>query len=211
MSLDTLTHLILAYRYWILIPLTFLEGPIVAFVAGTLASLGYFNIYVLGVIFFLRDVSLDGAFYAVGYFGGRTKLALRMLKKIGVTEDHLGNVREMWERRPGRTMLLGKISYGVASSFIIVAGTVKMNLRKFVTYGAMVAVLQYGLLLTLGYFFGTSLGSSISSILSNVLYLLGGLGLIVSGYYIFSFYLRRRFLAAEHTIEEMKPVEIKEE
>jgi membrane protein DedA with SNARE-associated domain len=207
MSIESLTHLILTYRYWVLIPLTFIEGPIVAFVSGTLASLGYFNIYVLALIFFFRDLILDCTMYAVGYFGGRTAFAMRMLKKIGVTEDHLGNVKELWERRPARTMLLGKISYGVSAAFIVVAGTVRMNLRKFVMYGSLVAVLQYGVLLTLGYFFGVSLGSSIEKILSNILYLLGGAGVIISIYYIFSFYMRRRFMANERQIEEMKPEE----
>ncbi|MDP2665084.1 MAG: hypothetical protein Q8P23_00320, partial [bacterium] len=72
MSVDFITELILQYRYWILIPLSLIEGPVVAFVAGTLASLGYFNMSFLAVLFFVRDVGLDGVYYAIGHFGGRT-------------------------------------------------------------------------------------------------------------------------------------------
>ena len=70
MSVDFITELILQYRYWILIPLSFIEGPVVAFVAGMLASMGYFNIYFLSALFFVRDVGLDGVYYAIGHFGG---------------------------------------------------------------------------------------------------------------------------------------------
>ena len=59
MSPEHLTQLILDYRYWILIPISVIEGPVVAFVAGTLAALGYFNIWVLVLFFFARDMIMD--------------------------------------------------------------------------------------------------------------------------------------------------------
>ena len=71
MNEQNLVHLLLQYRYWIMIPLSLIEGPVVAFVAGTLAAAGYFNIYALGVYFFTRDMVMDTLFYAFGYFGNR--------------------------------------------------------------------------------------------------------------------------------------------
>ena len=59
MSPDFITEILLQYRYWILIPLSLIEGPVVAFVAGTLAALGFFDIYFLAALFFVRDVGLD--------------------------------------------------------------------------------------------------------------------------------------------------------
>ncbi|MDP2654979.1 MAG: hypothetical protein Q8P17_00190 [bacterium] len=194
MSPDIITELILQYRYWILIPLTFIEGPVVAFVAGTLASAGVFNMYFLAILFFVRDVGLDIAYYAVGHFGGRTAFAKRMLVKIGVTEDHLEEVRILWEKRPGWTMFIGKLSYGIASAFIVVAGIVKMPFSLFLKYGILVAILQYGILLFTGYFLGESLGGSITHILSNVQYAIAAIALAISAYYIFSWYMRRKFL-----------------
>ena len=81
-----------------------------------------------------------------------------MLNKIGITTDHLEQVRVLWEKRPGWTMFIGKLSYGIASAFIVVAGMVKMPLSKFFLYGSIVAVLQYGVLLFAGYYLGESLG-----------------------------------------------------
>ena len=195
-------ELILQYKYWILIPLSFIEGPAVAFIAGTLASVGIFNIYFLAVLFFVRDVGLDIVYYAIGHYGGRTAFAKRMLAKIGVTEDHLEDVRVLWERRPGWTMFIGKLSYGIASAFIVVAGMVKMPFSLFIKYGILVAVLQYGILLFAGYFLGESFGGSIAQIISNVQYVILFTAIIISGYYIFTSYMRQKLLKADKKIEE---------
>ena len=203
MSVHDITPLILQYRYWILIPLTFIEGPLVAFVAGTLASLGYFNIYLLALLFFVRDVGLDGVYYAVGHYGGRTVFVQRMFVKIGITPDHLEQVRLLWEKRPGMTMFIGKLSYGIAAAFVVVAGTVRMPLLKFFKYGIIVAVLQYGTLLILGYYLGASLGGNIVQIISNMQYVIAFVAIVISGYYILSWYMRKKFFKEGQEIEKM--------
>ena len=202
MSADFITELILQYRYWILIPLSLIEGPVVAFVAGTLAAVGYFNLYLLAIFFFIRDVGLDGIYYAVGHFGGHTQFAKRMLVKLHITDDHLEQVRLLWVRRPFITMFIGKLSYGIASAFIVVAGTVKMPLGTFFGWGAVVAVLQYGTLLFLGYFLGESLGGSIAHIISNVQYVIAFAAIAISGYYLFTWYMRSKLLKEDEAIEE---------
>ena len=205
MSVATITALILQYRYWILIPLSLIEGPVVAFVAGTLASLGYFNLPLLAGIFFIRDMGLDGAFYAAGHFGGRTDFAKRMMLKIGITTDHLEKVRVLWAERPGVTMLIGKLSYGIASAFIVVAGTVRMPLTVFFGYGALVAVLQYGTLLFAGYYLGASLGGSVVQIINNVEYVLLFGAIVIAAYYGLTWYFRGKFLKKDKEIEALPP------
>ena len=202
MSVDFITQVILQYRYWILIPLSLIEGPVVAFVAGTLAALGYFNMYFLAALFFVRDVGLDGVYYAIGHFGAKTAFVQRMLAKIGITPDHLEQVRIIWEKKPFWTMFIGKLSYGIASAFIVVAGTVKMPLSKFFKYGSIVAVLQYGTLLFAGYYLGASVGGSVVRIIENVQYVIAFAALVITGYYLFTWYMRRKFLKEEQAIED---------
>ncbi|HET9641482.1 MAG TPA: hypothetical protein VFP46_01365 [Candidatus Paceibacterota bacterium] len=197
MSPDQITALILEYRYWILIPLSVIEGPIVAFVAGTLAAAGVFNLYALGLFFFARDMIMDSIYYSIGYFGGGTGIAHRLMHKIGITEDHLTRVHDLWTRRPGWTMLFGKISYGIASAFIVVAGMVKMPLSKFFGYGSLVAILQYWSLILAGFFLGASMGGTIERILSRVQYIVLFASIAAMAYYAFSFRMRKRFLESE--------------
>jgi membrane-associated protein len=203
MSVDHITALILEYRYWILIPLSFLEGPIIALAAGTLASLGYFNVYFLAGFFFITDLAKDAFYYALGHFGGKTEFVQRTLKKIGVESDHLEKTRLIWEKHPGKTMFFGKLSYGIAASFVVLAGTVGMPLRKFFGWGAFVAITQYGTLLVLGYVYGNTLSSAATSIIVNTIYIIGGIALLGSIYYGITFFIRNKELKELKEAEEL--------
>ena len=86
-------ELLINYRYWLLVPLSFIEGPVVSFIAGALSRLGYFNPYLAFVIFFLKDIIVDGVFYVVGRFGEKASLVRRLLAKIGIKEGHIDEVR----------------------------------------------------------------------------------------------------------------------
>ena len=197
MDAHQISNLIIGYRYWILIPLTFIEGPVVAFIAGTLASLNYFNVYGLAVLFFIRDIGMDGVYYCLGYFGGRTDFSKKMLEKIKITENHLNDVKKLWEQNPGKTMFIGKLSYGIASAFIVVAGMVKMPLKQFFKYGVLVAISQYGTLLLLGYYFGNAFGNELIGTIENIQYFITISALVISIFYGFSWYMRGKFMKEE--------------
>lgn len=201
MSADFITELLLQYRYWILIPLFLIEGPVVAFVAGILSSLNYFNLYILAGLFFALDLVRDGAYYAVGHFGGRTNFAKRMLSSIRITMEHLEQARLLLMQRPGWTMFIGKLAYGIAPALIVVAGMVRMPLFIFFKYASIVAVLHYGALLLVGYFLGESLGGNIVQIINNVQYAIAFAAIVILGYYIFSWYMRKKFLEEEKEIQ----------
>lgn len=193
MDTEHITQLILQYRYVILIPLSVLEGPIVAFAAGTLASLGYFNVVILAIFFFLLDLSKDGFYYSLGYFFGNTKPVRKLLHKLGLHEGHLDDIKNLWEKHAGKTMFVGKLSYGIAASFVALAGTVKMPLKKFFGWGAIVAMTQYWILLALGYFFGNAIGGTTAKVLDIIQYLILGLSVAGVAYYLFSIYMRKEF------------------
>ncbi len=202
MSLDSITPLILEYRYWILIPLTFIEGPIAAFVAGTFASLGFFNFWALAALFFARDISMDLACYYLGHYGWRFNFVRRAVAKVGVTKEHLDDVHRLWFNHGLSTMFFSKLSYGIAAAFVMVAGLVELPVWRFIRYGAIVTVLQYGTLLVLGYFLGNAFGGTIKGILESVQYVLLILAVGAIGYFYFKKYMRRRLLEAEKAAEQ---------
>ncbi len=201
-------QLILEYRYFILIPLTFLEGPIIAFIAGTLASVGYFNIYALGALFFVRDVGMDLVCYAIGHYGWRWPWVRRVAAKAGITDDHLGDVHHLWHHHGLKTMFFSKLSYGIAAAFVVVAGTVGLPLKRFIRYGVIVTILQYGTLLMLGYFLGAAFGGTVEKLLKSIEYILIIIAVGTVGYIIFQRYMGKRLkkeealAAQEHAAEE---------
>lgn len=189
MSPDNLAQIIIQYRYAILIPLSLIEGPIVAVIAGTLAAGGYFNIFILEGFFIIRDLVTDIAYYMLGMYAGRSALVKRLLRAIGLTDASLDKAKRLWDVHPFRTMFLGKLSYGIAPSFFVVAGMVRMRLTRFLGYNGLVATLQYGVLLCVGYYFGAALGAELFNIASNIQYAIGGLVII----YVIIFFVRSRF------------------
>lgn len=194
--------LILEYRYWILLPLSFVEGPVVAFFAGTLASAGYFNVWALAIFFYFRDIIVDLLMYAIGYFESDAPWVRRFLKRFGITDEHLEEVRMLWHAHPGKTMFLSKLSYGVAAGFIVVAGLVHMPLRAFLKYGSVVAVLHYGVLLAVGYFFGATVGGTFVTVLERIPYVILGLSALAVAYYLFKRHMSKRLQKAEEEVEK---------
>jgi len=75
-----------------------------------------------------------------------------------------------------------------------------MPLGTFFKYASIVAVLQYGTLLFAGYYLGESLGGDIVHIISNVQYAIAFAAIVISGYYIFTWHMRKKLLKADKEI-----------
>jgi membrane-associated protein len=191
MDQATIWGLIVEYRYLILVPLAFIEGPFVALIAGLLSALGYFDPFVVLGILIGKDISVDTACYALGRLGNRTALIKRYAAKIGIVEAHWSTVERLWEQHPWRTMFFSKLAYGLSLPFLVSAGLTRTTYSRFLFYAVQVSILQYGTLLFLGYYFGNSLttvqnGVHIAQISLTVV------GVAVVLYYILSHGVRKR-------------------
>jgi len=193
MTPELVTRLLVEYRYWILIPLTFLEGPVVAFAAGTLASLGYFKIYELAVLFLVRDLVLDSAYYGAGYFGRGSRAVRKVLAWLKIDDANLDSIRDRLLKHPIQTIFIGKLSYGVASTIIVGFGVIRMRYVTFMAYGVWVTILQYGTLLALGFYYGVSLGARLTNVLDALQYLAAAVAVVAVVYYLFGRSVRERF------------------
>lgn len=201
MSPDTLVHLIEQYRYLILFPIACIEGPMVAFVAGTLIPLGYFNPLFLFFVLVMADVVPDVGYYGMGRFGKRASLVERLGPKIGVTPDRFDLVRRLWFGHTFKTMAITKFAYGLSTPLLISAGLVHLPFRKFWTSTIPLSMLQYSVLLTLGYFFGSSY-SLVESTLTRVEMVVAAAVIIGGLYYYFTNKVRTTFLAAQKKEEK---------
>lgn len=147
--MEYLVLLITQYRYLILFPLAAIEGPMVSLVVGFLISLGYLEFLPSYAIFLLGDLVPDSIYYYIGRFGSKRKI----MEKYG---SRLNLMEKLWHEHGRKTMFLSKLAYGLSVPFLITAGLVKMPFKKFISYAFPVTALQYGAILTIGYFFGHS-------------------------------------------------------
>jgi membrane protein DedA with SNARE-associated domain len=156
MHLAALAPILLRYRYWIIVPLSLLEGPMVAVATGALASQGYFNPYVALWFFVGKDLLVDGAYFYLGRFAGGHRFCAKLLTRLRITASDIDRVRGFWISHGWRTMFVGKLAWGIAPLFLAVAGMVAVPVGQFFRYAAGVALLQYVVLLMLGYYFGAA-------------------------------------------------------
>jgi membrane protein DedA with SNARE-associated domain len=191
MQPDHLTQLIIDYRYWIVIPLSFLEGPVIAFAVGTLSSFGYFNPFVAVWVFFAKDMIMDGVFYFLGRFATRAAFVQRLLRKGGLITESTDEFKKQWDGHAFRTMFMAKLPHGFSSIFLAMSGVIRAPMARFFAYAAIIAVMQYVLLFVLGYYFGSWLGVS-SSVVTRVQYVLTGVFTLAAVYLAAAWFIRRR-------------------
>ena len=130
----------------------FLPGDSMLFIAGFLASLGYFNVGILCAGFFISAFLGD----SVGYFTGH-KFGRRLFQKkdsMLFRHEHLMQAESFYERHGKKTIILARFVPIVRTFAPIVAGIANMHYRTFVMYNVIGAFLWGVCLTLLGYFLG---------------------------------------------------------
>lgn len=130
----------------------FLPGDSLLFTAGFLASVGFFNIWILIIGAFVCAVVGDNVGYTTGFRFGR-----RLFSKEDswlFHKKHLVTAQKFYEKHGKKTIVLARFLPIVRTFAPIVAGIGKMNYRVFFRYNLIGGfVWTFGVTL-LGYFLG---------------------------------------------------------
>ncbi len=141
--------LLLAYKYWLLLPLAVVEGPAVALIAGFLVSMGVLELVPTLLILILGDIIPDLTLYWLGKTGHQT----RLVKKLG---NRLDAVEHFWHEHTFKSMLLSKWAFGLSPALLMSAGLARLPLRRYLPTALFIAASNYSVLCFLGYKFGDS-------------------------------------------------------
>lgn len=196
MDLAAIILLLEHYRYFIVFPLACFEGPMIAFVAGTLIPLGYFSPLPLFIVLVLADVIPDVTYYLLGRWGGERSLIEKIGPKLKITPERFEVVRSLWHTHPFKTMAVTKFAYGLSTPLLITAGLAHLLFNTFWRYSAILAAFQYSILVGLGYFFGEYF-ATIESTLVRIEILVAAVAIVFAGYYMIARTVRSRFLKKE--------------
>ncbi|MFI5362046.1 MAG: DedA family protein [Elusimicrobiota bacterium] len=142
------------YKYDVIFPIAIVEGPIVTVITGILIARGDLSALPAFAIIFAADMISDPALYLLGRFGRHLLHKIPFLK---IPLEHLGPLEHQFERSPWKTMIVGKLSYGLGSMFVVAAGASRMPLPKFLRHMGTVDAVKTSLLLVLGYFYGRAI------------------------------------------------------
>jgi membrane protein DedA with SNARE-associated domain len=145
------------YTYFILFPITIVEGPIITILAGFLASINQINLAIALVVIVLGDLTGDCLYYAIGRFG-RHRLP-RWLNFLGMTKERIAFLEEKFLEHPKKIFSIGKISHGVGAAALVAAGVTKFPFRRFLLYNFILTVIKSGILILIGFYFGQALSN----------------------------------------------------
>jgi membrane protein DedA with SNARE-associated domain len=146
-------HYIKTFGYPSLFLIMIIEGPVITVIGAFLASLGFFNIWLIFLLSLLGDIIGDVILYTLGYFGGSSILprAERFLKINVTTMDKL---RRLFTLHGKKTIFYVKSTTGLCWITFILAGTLKMNFKTFLRACLWGGIVWSGFLVISGFFFG---------------------------------------------------------
>lgn len=146
--------LLTTYRYLIIFPIAFLEGPIISIICGWLVALGTLN--VLSVYFLLISANLIGDlfYYALGYWGG-----IKLIKRFGywfrINLEDVEKMKNYFDQHGGKIILAGKVTpHFAAGAMLAGAGLAKYRLSLFLRYSLITELIKTAIFLVIGFYLG---------------------------------------------------------
>ena len=129
----------------------FLPGDSLLFAAGTFASLGALNVWVLFILLSIAAILGDTVNYWIGHYIGEKAFSgnIRFLKK-----EYLDRTHDFYERHGGKTIILARFIPIIRTFAPFVAGVGEMSYGRFLTYNVVGGILWVGIFVFAGYFFG---------------------------------------------------------
>ncbi|HWB33962.1 MAG TPA: hypothetical protein VG753_01405, partial [Candidatus Paceibacterota bacterium] len=116
-SIATITGLLLAYRYLIIVPLALVWQPLVGMLCGVLARLGYFDPFIVYGVLVGTAVVGDMFWYWVGYRWG-VPFMNRFGRFFSITPAHVTGVRRVFNRYHTSILLISKLTNGMGFALV---------------------------------------------------------------------------------------------
>ncbi len=193
-DLASVLNYLIQYRYYLIIPLTLVEGPIVMVLCGFLWRLGQFDFLPLYVSLMTGDLLADIGWYFVGFYWGHP-----FIKKFGkffsITDASLKRALNLFHKYHERILIISKLTMGLGFALVtlITAGMSKVPFRKYLIFNVVGEVIWTALLMTLGYFFGNLYYTVDKGF--RWITIAGGVIILVAAIYGFGKFARKRFFA----------------
>ncbi len=154
---------------------------------------------------FMVGYTINGyGWYFVGYFAGAKPID-KWIRKDVKGQKIIDKVQEYFERYSGRAIIITKFTFSLTIATLIMAGSLKYNLKKFSLYNFIGSVGWVSVTLFTGYFFGESY-KFFFTYLKGLTYFLVFLGGAIALIYIFKSLLGSAFIKSLLISEKIKEI-----
>jgi len=129
----------------------FLPGDSLLFAAGTFASLGSLNPFLLFGLLASAAILGDTVNYHIGQYIGERAFSgdIKFLK-----QEYLEKTQDFYDKHGGKAIILARFVPIIRTFAPFVAGVGTMKYRRFIAYNVVGGVIWVALFISLGYFFG---------------------------------------------------------
>ena len=143
------------YKYLLLFLGSIFEGLNSMVLGGFLVSTGTIKLLPIFLIFTLGYIVNGYLWYAVGYFAGAKPID-KWARKDKKGRKIVEKVEEYFHRYSGRAIIITKFTFSLTVATLIMAGSLKYNLKRFALYNFIGSIGWVTVTLFVGYFFGQS-------------------------------------------------------
>ena len=143
-----ITALIIAYKYWAIVPFALFEAPLMSIIIGFFAATGQLNIFLAFAIVVCGDFVGDTTLYIVGRWG--RPLFEKVGLHLNLSREHVQMVLEHFEKRDRRAIVISKLVHGIGFTGLAVAGSIKVPYRRFAVTCVIVTICQSAVLAAIG-------------------------------------------------------------
>lgn len=124
-------HLLLQYAYPLMIPLSLIEGPIVALAGGVGTASGKINPLFVFAIVMGGGLFQDVVYYSLGRWACRSDKTRRWIENMKAVKSVLRPLKTAWRERLFLTLAASKFAYGLYAPILITAGMTKAPFWRY--------------------------------------------------------------------------------
>lgn len=154
-NFSALFQWVITHGYWLIFIALFMEGPVVTAAAAFAAALGYFNIYFIFLLSILGNLIPDIVLYAVGFWG-RASIVDKYGHYFHISRERMDHLSELMRRHAWKTFIAVKLLPLIAVPGLMMAGAIKMPLRRYAFITTVIILPTSLIYLLLGYYFGAA-------------------------------------------------------
>src|SRR3954464_8070499 len=104
-------ELILAYKYFLLLPIAVVEGPLVMMISGFFLKLGFLSFLPAYLLLVAGDFIGDILWYGVGYHFGHGFIK-RFGKFFSINEKEVATIERLFHKHHNYILFISKITMG---------------------------------------------------------------------------------------------------
>ena len=157
-----------------MIPLSLIEGPLVALAGGAGAASGRINPFLVWAIVMGGGLFQDVVYYWLGRWAMGSDKVRRFAERVGWVQQTLGPLQAAWKGKMFATLAASKFAYGLYGPILVSAGMAKAPFWRFL--GESLALSAVVLAGWLGV--GLGLGSSYGALGAAANWVMGALGVV---------------------------------